>query len=92
MLSRIDAFWSGEMVLRLMGSAVLGLAYAACGRLDIYLHASICPWDLAGGILLIREAGGEVSDWQGNPATVWSERIIAGGTASERRDLLSRYG
>ncbi|MCL0065374.1 inositol monophosphatase [Dehalococcoidia bacterium] len=88
MLSRIDTFWSGEMVLRLMGSAALGLAYVACGRLDIYLHASIYPWDMAGGILLIREAGGEVSDWQGNPATVWDDKIIAGGTAGERCALL----
>jgi myo-inositol-1(or 4)-monophosphatase len=89
MLSRINAFWSGEMVLRLMGSAALGLAYAACGRLDIYFHASIYPWDMAGGILLIREAGGEVRDWQGNPATLWDDRIIAGGTAAECCTLLS---
>ncbi len=88
MLSRINTFWSGEMVLRLMGSAALGLAYVACGRLDIYLHLSIYPWDTAGGILLIREAGGEVTDWQGNPATVWNDKIIAGGTAGERCALL----
>lgn len=90
MLSLINTFWSGKMVLRLMGSAALGLTYVACGRLDIYLHASIYPWDMAGGFLLIREAGGEVSDWQGNPATVWSDRIIAGGTTAERYALLSR--
>ncbi|MBT9163621.1 MAG: Inositol-1-monophosphatase [Chloroflexi bacterium] len=90
MLSRINAFWSGEMVLRLMGSAALGLAYVACGRMDIYLHLSIYPWDMAGGILLIREAGGEVSDWQGNPATVWDDKIIASGTAGERCALLGR--
>ncbi len=90
MLSRINAFWSDKMVLRLMGSAALGLAYVACGRMDIYLHLSIYPWDMAGGILLIREAGGEVSDWQGNPATVWDDKIIAGGTADERCTLLGR--
>jgi len=91
MLSCINTSWSEEMVLRLMGSAVLGLAYVACGRLDIYVHASIYPWDMAAGILLIREAGGEVTDWEGNPATVWDAKIIGGGIAGERCALLGGY-
>ena len=94
MLLRVNGFWSGEKGLRLIGSAALGLAYVACGRLDIYLHPRIYPWDIAGGILLIREAGGEVTDWQGKPATVWDTSIFACGDISEHqtvRAVLSDY-
>lgn len=86
-LSEINGFWSAEKALRLIGSAALGLAYVACGRLDIYLHPSIYPWDIAGGILIIREAGGEVTDWQGDPATIWSDKVIAGSGISAHQAL-----
>ncbi|PIU56506.1 MAG: inositol monophosphatase [Chloroflexi bacterium CG07_land_8_20_14_0_80_51_10] len=87
MLLRVNGFWSGEKGLRLIGSAALGLAYVACGRLDIYLHPRIYPWDIAAGILLIREAGGEVTDWQGKPATIWSDKIFACGDISEHQTV-----
>jgi len=45
---------------RMMGSAALDMAYVACGRLDAYIEGSISLWDVAAGILLIRNAGGEV--------------------------------
>jgi myo-inositol-1(or 4)-monophosphatase len=45
---------------RMMGSAALDLAYVACGRLDAYVEAGISLWDVAAGILLVRNAGGEV--------------------------------
>jgi len=50
--------WSNVTTTRLMGSAALGLAYTACARLDLYFHVSLYPWDIAAGILLVREAGG----------------------------------
>jgi myo-inositol-1(or 4)-monophosphatase len=62
---------------RIMGSATLGLAYVACGRLDLYLHPSLYPWDSASAILLINEAGGKVTTWEGKPATINSPQIIA---------------
>ena len=43
---------------RITGSAALGLAYAACGRIDLYVHLNVSPWDVAGGILLVLVAGG----------------------------------
>ncbi|SDU08181.1 myo-inositol-1(or 4)-monophosphatase [Verrucomicrobium sp. GAS474] len=46
--------------LRMNGSAALDLAYVAAGRLDIYLERSIRLWDVAGGVLLVREAGGAI--------------------------------
>ena len=63
--------------LRIIGSASLGLAYVACGRITLYLHRFLHPWDIASGLLLIREAGGKVTDWQGKPATFQNDQIIA---------------
>lgn len=53
--------------LRRSGSAALDLAYVAAGRTEGYLERNLKPWDYAAGILLVREAGGAVSDFAGNP-------------------------
>lgn len=47
--------------MRMMGSAALGMAYIACGRLDAYIESRISLWDIAAGQLLVEEAGGTVS-------------------------------
>eukprot|EP01030_Chromulinospumella_sphaerica_P008890 gene8890-8700_t len=52
--------------IRKSGSAVLDLAYVACGRLDGYMCFGLKPWDLATGVLLVSEAGGLITDPQGN--------------------------
>jgi len=51
--------------LRRLGAASLDLAYTACGRLDGFWELHLSPWDVAGGTLLVREAGGTVSDFGG---------------------------
>ncbi|WP_058835029.1 inositol monophosphatase family protein [Luteimonas abyssi] len=51
--------------IRRSGSAALDLAYTACGRLDAYFEAGVKPWDIAAGVLLVREAGGRVADFKG---------------------------
>lgn len=76
---------------RVPGSAALGFAYAAAGRWDLYLHSDLKPWDSAAGLLLVREAGGIVSDRDGNPATISSEGAVAGGMAVHE-DFMTRYG
>lgn len=53
--------------LRTSGSACLDLAYVACARLDASWFASLSPWDVAAGILLVREAGGRVTGLSGEP-------------------------
>lgn len=60
------------------GSAALNLAYVACGRLDGFWESGIKPWDIAAGILLVREAGGFVSDFDGENDYFSKENIIAG--------------
>ncbi len=53
--------------IRRGGSAALDLAYVACGRMDGYFEAGVKPWDIAAGVLLVREAGGRVCDFRGAP-------------------------
>ena len=71
--------WPGMQALRVMGSGALGLAYVAAGRLDIYFHHTLYPWDIAAGILLVEEAGGIVTDAGGGHITYHSPSIIAAG-------------
>jgi myo-inositol-1(or 4)-monophosphatase len=79
MLSLISDIWPGVQAVRIPGSAALGLAYAACGRYDLFAHNLLYPWDLAAGILLVREAGGVVTDREGGAINLFSEGAIAGG-------------
>ena len=64
--------------IRRPGSAALDLADVACGRLDAFWELSLAPWDVAAGILLVREAGGIVTDRNGQPAQVAHTSIVAG--------------
>lgn len=59
------------------GSAALDLAYVAAGRLDGFWEKGLKVWDIAAGILLIQEAGGLVSGWQGEAIDLWSGSIVA---------------
>ena len=49
-----------------MGSASIDLAYVACGRFEAFYEYGLNPWDVAAGTILVREAGGIVSDFFGN--------------------------
>lgn len=64
--------------LRRFGSAALDLAYVAAGRFDIYWERDLSPWDIAPGILLVREAGGYVTDCDGQDAMLLKGHIAAG--------------
>jgi myo-inositol-1(or 4)-monophosphatase len=66
--------------VRRAGAAALDLAYIACGRLDMFWEFSLNPWDIAAGVLLIREAGGEVSNMRGTPVQLNGENILATNT------------
>ena len=69
----------GEVAgIRRLGSPTLDLAYVAAGRFDGFWEAELAPWDMAAGILLIREAGGFVTDWDGGAAILESGAIVAG--------------
>jgi myo-inositol-1(or 4)-monophosphatase len=63
--------------VRRPGAAALDLAYVACGRLDGFWERGLSPWDMCAGVLLIREAGGLVGDFQGNEGYMDSGEIVA---------------
>jgi len=73
--------------LRRFGSAALDLAWTAAGRLDIYWERNLSPWDMAAGILLVREAGGFVSDGNGNDAMLATGDVVAGNETLHRELL-----
>ncbi len=73
--------------LRRFGSAALDLAFIAAGRFDGYWERGLSPWDMAAGILLVREAGGYVTDLQGKDTMLATGDIIAGNEIIHR-DLL----
>jgi myo-inositol-1(or 4)-monophosphatase len=64
--------------IRRAGSAALDLADVACGRFDGFWELVLAPWDVAAGILLVREAGGVVTDISGSPAKVAHGAYVAG--------------
>jgi myo-inositol-1(or 4)-monophosphatase len=65
---------------RYLGAAALDLAYVACGRFDGIFFAGLAWWDFAAGDLLIREAGGKTSDFQGVSIGLESKSLVAGGS------------
>lgn len=78
-LDSIRTMLSEAEDIRRTGSAALDLAYVACGRADAYFEAGVKPWDIAAGILLVREAGGRVCDFHGRGDRLLdSGQIIAG--------------
>jgi myo-inositol-1(or 4)-monophosphatase len=73
--------------LRRAGSAALDLAYLACGRCDGFFEIGLSPWDIAAGSLLIKEAGGVVTDFSGGAEYLWTGNIVA-GTPAVHREIL----
>ena len=67
--------------IRRFGSAALDLAWVAAGRYDGYWEAGLNLWDVAAGILLVREAGGFVSDFRGGEQMIERREVIAGNDA-----------
>ena len=74
--------------IRRLGAAAVDLAYVACGRLDGFWELDLKPWDTAAGWLLVEEAGGRVTDFNGAPYSPFKKEILA--TNSRLHDLLRR--
>src|SRR5580693_1746069 len=73
--------------LRRFGAASLDLAWVAAGRFDAFWERDLAPWDLAAGILLVREAGGFVTDIDGGDAILTKGSVTAGNDAMHRELL-----
>jgi len=63
--------------IRRLGSAALDLAYVAAGRLDGFWEVNLNPWDMAAAALFVEEAGGKVSDFMGNPFSIYRPQVVA---------------
>ena len=66
--------------VRRAGAAAIDLAYVACGRLDFFWEFGLNPWDMAAGALIVREAGGTVTDMHGAPLNLRGPHVLADNT------------
>jgi myo-inositol-1(or 4)-monophosphatase len=74
----LDAVGPQVAGIRRFGSAALDLAWVAAGRYDGFWESDLAPWDTAAGCLLVREAGGFVSDYRGRSLPICDKQVIAG--------------
>lgn len=82
MVRGIAAVGARARTVRMLGSAAIMLAWVACGRLSAYFEADLNAWDTAAGVLLVREAGGVVTDLQGEPFTIATRPLLASNAAA----------
>ncbi|MBN2721985.1 MAG: inositol monophosphatase [Campylobacterales bacterium] len=75
--------------IRRYGAAALDLCYLAQGKLDAFYEIDLKPWDVAAGILILQEAGGQVSDSSGKPYHLGAKSIVASNSAVH--DSLCKY-
>lgn len=86
-MNSLEAVAKQTAGIRRGGSAALDLAYVAAGRLDGFWEISLQKWDIAAGLLLIKEAGGLVSDFKGG-TTYWDNGNIVAGNPKVLKALL----
>lgn len=76
-LKVLEFFMIETRGMRRMGSAAVDLAYVACGRFDGFFEHALHAWDIAAGIILVKEAGGKVCDFKGSDNYLFGREIIA---------------
>jgi myo-inositol-1(or 4)-monophosphatase len=89
-----NAFIVRAQAIRRCGSAALDLCYVACGRFDGFWELKLKPWDVAAGALIVEEAGGRVSDFEGRTFDPFNQRALAsnGRIHEEMRKVLEECG
>ena len=91
-LSECKALMAGTSGLRRTGAAALDLAWVAAGRFDGFVERDLKPWDIAGGLILVREAGGYVSAADGTQSMFEGGSIVAGNQAIHKALLATLDG
>jgi myo-inositol-1(or 4)-monophosphatase len=93
-LAVFRAFLTRAQGIRRDGSAALNLCFVAAGRFDGFWEGSLAPWDMAAGVLIVREAGGTVTDYDGTAFSLAARRMLAsnGVIHSEMREILREAG
>ncbi|MBS4198812.1 inositol monophosphatase family protein [Bacillus sp. FJAT-49732] len=76
---------------RSYGSAALEFAYVATGRLDAYISKTLSPWDFAGGIIIVEEIGGVVTDFNGQPLNLLKKSPVIVAKPGLHETLIKQY-
>jgi myo-inositol-1(or 4)-monophosphatase len=76
-LEIFDRFIRKGVPVRRLGSAAIDLCWVAAGRFDGFYEHKLEPWDSAAGFLIVEEAGGKVTDFEGKPFSVYQHRVLA---------------
>jgi myo-inositol-1(or 4)-monophosphatase len=74
-------FCTNSQGVRRLGSAATDIAYIACGRFEVFYEYGLHPWDIAAGIIILREAGGKISDFSGNEKNLSGDEIVAANSS-----------
>lgn len=78
-------FTKRSRAVRRLGSAALDLCYVASGVFDAFWEMDLQAWDMCAGTLLVKEAGGKVSDFRGNPVDIFNKEILASNGVIEKK-------
>ncbi|MBW2366539.1 MAG: inositol monophosphatase [Deltaproteobacteria bacterium] len=91
LITRFQQCLSAARAVRRFGSAAIDLCYVACGRFDGFWEQNLNPWDTAAGELIVREAGGMVTDFSNRPFQMQMKEILAtnGKIHQQMQSLLS---
>lgn len=76
-IEQFARFLRKGLLIRRLGSAALDLAYVACGRMEGFWEIGLSPWDTSAGQLMVREAGGRVTHYDGSDYHIYKRSIIA---------------
>jgi len=76
-LEMLKAAMQSTAGVRRPGAAALDLAYVAAGRVDGFWEIGLSPWDTAAGVVILREAGGTVTDFNGAPHSIYGQELVA---------------
>jgi myo-inositol-1(or 4)-monophosphatase len=79
--------------LRRLGSAAVDLAYTACGRFEAFYEYNLNPWDIAAGVVIVRQAGGQVVNFSGGDEVLNTRELLAtnGKITGEMLEIIQKY-
>jgi len=83
----INEFLNDTHGVRRLGSAAIDLAYVACGRLEGFFEYNLHPWDVAAGTIIVRQAGGMVTDFKGGDTFLFGNQLCASNTLVHKEML-----
>jgi len=93
-IKEFTAFAKSARAVRRAGSAALDLAYVACGRFDGFWEFKLAPWDLAAGLIMVAEAGGTATSYNGDNYDIYKGEAVAsnGHIHDQMLDVLRKNG